>query len=46
MPTIRSKNKRMLVLFFNFIILSYPHITPHCYLPTLFTPSRGHYLLL
>ena len=44
MPTVRSRNKRMLVLFFNSIILLYPHIMPPYYPPTLF--PKGHYLLL
>jgi hypothetical protein len=44
MPTIRSGNKRMLVLFFNSIILLHPYIMPHYYLPTLFAPPKGQAL--
>ena len=44
MPTIRSRNKRTLVLFFNSIILLHPYIMPYCYLPMLFTPPKGQAL--
>ena len=44
MPTVRSRNKRTLVQFFNSIILLHPYIIPYYYLPTLFTPPKGQAL--